>query len=143
MREAIQGDVHDKDIQKAEDDFKIKIESTWHVALQKLPIIYGFDFAGTRTNIEAWLELKNRNFTVGTYDDTMINLNKWMKAKELRDTTKISTYLCIRFEDIDVYTKLTDYTPMEIKWGARTKQTRDWQDIGPAVHIPISEFTQF
>jgi len=143
MRKAIQKDINDKKIQDAEDEFKIKIESTWHIALQKLPIVYGFDFAGTRTEVEAWLELKNRNFEIGKYGDTMINLSKWMKAKELRDTTKLPTFLCVRFEDMDVYTQLTDYTPMEIKWGGRTRLTRDWQDIGPAVHIPIEEFTKF
>ena len=36
--------------------------------------------------------------------------------------------------------KLTDNTVNYIKWGARTKQTRDWQDIQPACHIVIEEF---
>ena len=32
---------------------------------------------------------------------------------------------------------------MDIRWGARTKNTRDWQDIGPAVHISLTEFKEF
>ena len=76
MREAVQKDVNDKNVIKAEDDFRIKIESTWQIALAKLPIVYGFDYSGSRTQIEAWLELKNRNFESSRFDDSIINLNK-------------------------------------------------------------------
>ena len=143
MREAVMKDVQDEKVIKAEDDFRLKIESTWHIALGRLPIVYGFDYAGSRTQIEAWLELKNRNFESSRFDDSIINLNKWIKGKELRDSTDLPTYLCVRYTDIDLYVRLTDHLPHNIAWGGRTTQTRDWQDIGPVVHIPISEFTEF
>ena len=66
-----------------------------------------------------------------------------MKAKELRDSTNIPTILAVRYKDKDLWCALTDDTDMEIRWGARTKNTRDWQDIGPAVHININEFKEF
>lgn len=63
-----------------------------------------------------------------------------MKAKELRDSTGLPTFLAIRYTDTDVYCNLTDDTTHYIKWGARTKQKRDWQDEQPACHIVIEEF---
>ena len=143
MRKAIQKDINDKNVIKNEKDFKHLLEGRWNMCLNKLPIDYRFDYACVnKKGIVAWIELKNRNLHSYTFKDSMINLNKWLKAKELRDGTGIPTILAVRYYDKCLYIRLEDDTPHTIKWGARTKKTRDDQDIGPAVHIPISAFKE-
>ena len=90
--------------------------------------------------LKGFVELKKRLFKSTKYNDSLINLNKWMKAKELRDCTGLPTILAVRYTDRDMYCNLTDNTTYFVKWGARTKQTRDWQDVQPACHIVIEEF---
>lgn len=124
--------------------FKRAIENHWNCRFEKLPIDYRFDYALIKNNkIRAWVELKNRELNSNDFTDSMINLNKWMKAKELRDSTNIPTILAVRYKDKDLWCILADDTEIEIRWGARTKNTRDWQDIGPAVHIKLTEFKEF
>ena len=80
---------------------------------------------------------------IGIWKDNKIlnpDLGEWMKAKELRDSTGLPTFLAVKYTDKDVYCNLTNNTAHYIKWGARTKQTRDWQDVQPACHIVIEEF---
>ena len=124
--------------------FKRAIEKHWRCSLEKLPLDYRLDFALIKNKkIQAWVELKNRNLQSDDFNDSMINLNKWMKAKELRDSTNIPTILAVRYKDKDLWCALADDTEREVRWGARTKNTRDWQDIGPAVHIKLTEFKEF
>ena len=143
MRESIQKDVFNSDVLRAEDEFIQCIRIRWGVNVEKLPITYGFDYAVLKDKeIVGFIELKNRNFKTTDFNDSMINLNKWLKGEELRDGTGLLTILACRYQDKDIYCKMTDSTKREVRWGARTKQTRDWQDIGPAVHIDIKEFKE-
>ena len=143
-RQQILNDVNSPRYTAGEKMFKEAIESYWNCSLEKLPIDYRFDYALIKDNqIKAWMELKNRQFYAKDFPDSMINLNKWMKGKELRDSTNIPTILAVRYKDKDLWCILTDDTKMDIRWGARTKNTRDWQDIGPAVHISLTEFKEF
>ena len=143
-RQSIQGDVFSKKHIDGEDKFKKFIEECWGCSLEKLPIDYRLDYAVIVNGIiKAWIELKNRNLYSYDYQDSMINLNKWMKAKEFRSISNIPTLLAVRYKDKDLFCELTDETDIEIRWGARTKNTRDWQDIGPAVHIKLTEFKEF
>ena len=124
-----------------EDEFIEDIRIKWGVNFEKLPIVYGFDYAILKDGeIIGFIELKNRQFNTTDFSDSMINLNKWLKGKELRDGTGLLTILACRYFDKDIYCKLTDDTERTVRWGARTKNTRDWQDIGPAVHIDMKEF---
>ena len=143
-RQEIQKDINSSKHIAGEDMFKRAIENHWNCRLEKLPIDYRLDFALLKNKkIKAWIELKNRNLNSTDFNDSMINLNKWMKAKELRDSTNIPTILAVRYKDKDIWCTLADDTEMEIRWGARTKNTGDWQDIGPAVHISLKEFKEF
>lgn len=143
-RIAIENDINSPKHIAGEDMFKKAIENYWNCKLEKLPIDYRLDYALIKNNkIRAWVELKNRDLNSTDFDDSMINLNKWMKAKEFRDSTNIPTILAVRYKDADLWCALTDDTHIKIKWGARTKNTRDWQDIGPAVHIYLTEFKEF
>ena len=139
MREKIQNDIIVGEIK--EKNFKISIEKKWDCELKKLAIVYGFDFAIIKGGeLKGFVELKKRNFKTTEFDDSMINLNKWMKAKELRDSIGLPTLLACRYIDKDIYCNLKETTKRKLKWGARTSKTRDWQDIHPAVHIDINEF---
>ena len=139
MRKAIQNDIKYHELK--EPEFRDSIQKKWNCDLEKLAIVYGFDYAIVKDGqLKGFLELKRRLFESYKYNDSMINLNKWLKAKELRDGTNLPTFLAIKYTDRDLYCKLTDNTVNYIKWGARTKQTRDWQDIQPACHIMIEEF---
>ena len=143
-RSQIQSDINSSKHIAGEDMFKRAIENHWNCRLEKLPIDYRFDYALIKNyQIKAWIELKNRQFNSDDFSDSMINLNKWMKGKELRDSTNIPTILAVRYKDKDLWCILADDTNMDIRWGARTKNTRDWQDIGPAVHISLTEFKEF
>ena len=139
MREKIQNDIIVGEIK--ERNFKISIEEKWDCELKKLAIVYGFDFAIIKGGeLKGFVELKKRNFKTTEFDDSMINLNKWMKAKELRDSTGLPTLLACRYIDKDIYCTIDMDISHKLKWGARTKNTRDWQDIQPAIHIDINEF---
>ena len=141
MRDKIQNDIKVCEIK--EKAFKTDIEKRWGCQLKKLAIVYGFDYAVVKgSEIRGFLELKNRNFQTTDFNDSIINLNKWMKAKELRDATGLPTILACRYKDKDIFCKITMETDYKLKWGARTKNTRDWQDIQPAVHINIKEFKE-
>lgn len=141
MREAIQGDIFNSENLRNEDALIQSIRIRWGVNVEKLPIVYGFDYAVLKDNeIVGFIELKTRHFKTTDFGDSMINLSKWLKGKELRDGTGLLTILACRYKDKDIYCKLTDDTKRIVRWGARTKNTRDWQDIGPAVHIDIKEF---
>ena len=143
-RPSVEKDVFSEKHVKEEDYFKKDIENYWVCKLEKLPIDYRLDYAVIREGeIVAWIELKNRKLYSDQYQDSMINLNKWMKAKEFRGISDIPTLLAVRYKDKDLWCFLTDEMDMEIRWGARTKNTRDWQDIGPAVHIKLTEFKEF
>lgn len=143
-RPSVEKDVFSEKHVKEEDYFKKDIENYWGCKLEKLPIDYRLDYAVIREGeIVAWIELKNRKLYSDQYQDSMINLNKWMKAKEFRGISDIPTLLAVRYKDKDLWCFLTDEMDMEIRWGARTKNTRDWQDIGPAVHIKLTEFKEF
>ena len=143
-RQAIQNDINSSKHIEGEDMFKRAIEKHWRCSLEKLPLDYRLAFALIMNKkIQAWVELKNRNLQSDDFNDSMINLNKWMKAKELRDSTNIPTILAVRYKDKDLWCALSDDTEREVRWGARTKNTRDWQDIGPAVHIKLTEFKEF
>ena len=139
MRDKIQNDIAISELK--EKDFKESIEKKWNCQLKKLAIVYGFDYAIIKSGkITGFLEIKKRNFKTKSFPDSLINLNKWIKAKELRDSTGLPTILACSYIDKDIYCSLKSNTPHELRWGARTTNTRDWQDIQPAVHIPISEF---
>ena len=139
MRKAIQNDIKHHELR--EPEFRDSIQKKWKCDLYKLAIVYGFDYAIVKNEkLKGFIEIKRRLFESYKYKDSLINLNKWMKAKELRDSTGLPTILAIKYTDRDVYCNLTDDTTHYIKWGARTKKTRDWQDIQPACHIVIEEF---
>ena len=141
MRDKIQNDIKVCEIK--EKAFKIDIEKRRGCQLKKLAIVYGFDYAVVKgSEIRGFLELKNRNFITTDFNDSIINLNKWMKAKDLRDATGLPTILACRYKDKDIFCRLTMETDYKLKWGARTKNTRDWQDVQPAVHINIKEFKE-
>ena len=146
MRVEVIKDVNNSAIQEAEYKFKRDIELVWHCDLERLPITYHFDYGVIRYHqIQAWIELKNRGFESYRYPDSLINLSKWMKGIELYESTGIPSILAVRYTDEDLYYTLKKEhiidKRVKVKWGARTKKTRDWQDIGPAVHIPISLLT--
>lgn len=148
MRTEVIRDVNNAAIQEAEFKFKRDIELVWHCELERLPITYHFDYGIIRygRKITAWIELKNRNFESWKYPDSLINLSKWMKGLQLQETTGVPSVLACRYTDgRDLYYNLNPQHIKDgrvmVKWGARTKKTRDWQDIGPAVHIPIDLFS--
>ena len=141
MRTKIQNDVVAFELK--EKEFKDSIEKKWNCQLNKLAIVYGFDYAIIKFGkIKGFLEMKKRNFKTDSFQDSLINLNKWMKAKELRDSTNLPTILACSYIDKDIYCNLKEDTRHELRWGARTKNTRDWQDIQPAVHIPMKHFKE-
>ena len=144
MRLQVVEDVNNPEIQENEKKFKEDIEKIWKCNLERLPIVYSFDYAVVphSKNIKAWIELKNRNFYSYTFKDSLINLSKWIKGNELQDNTGLPSILALRYYDKDLYYKFNKNDNIIIKWGARTKKTRDWQDIGPAVHIPMELFKE-
>ena len=144
MRTKIQNDI--KVCELKEKEFKESLERKWNCQLHKLALDYRFDYAIVKAGrMRGFLEIKKRNFKTTDFPDSMINLNKWIKAKELRDSTGLPTLLACRYTDKDVYCELEMEIlnePYCVRFGARTKNTRDWQDIQPAVHIPMKHFKE-
>ena len=101
MRLQVVEDVNNPEIQENEKKFKEDIEKIWKCNLERLPIVYSFDYAVVphSKNIKAWIELKNRNFYSYTFKDSLINLSKWIKGNELQDNTGLPSILALRYYD--------------------------------------------
>ena len=112
------------------------IEQGFNCVLHKLPKSYRLDFMATRMDKPvAWIEVKCRKHASTKYPTLMLSLSKYMEAKRLAANTSVPSYLVVRFTDCIKYCPF-DYGT-DLRWGGRTKNTRDSRDIEPVLHFPI------
>lgn len=110
--------------------------------LQKLPISYGVDFFCMHNDCPVWIEFKRRSHPFGRYPDVMLSALKWWKAVSLARETMGTFIFAVGFDDlvgITSWNSDNQWVP-EIRYGGRTKNTRDQADVEPVVHISIDRF---
>lgn len=109
----------------------------------KLPVSYHLDYMVEREGkATAWAEVKCRNNPSTRYPDLMLSILKWNVGVGLSIHTGLPFILVAGFDDgVFWYRYKPDHT-IPIRWGGRTKNTRDRADIEPVAHIPIPLFTK-
>lgn len=92
----------------------------------------------------AWLEIKCRKVSRGTYPTLMLSVAKWVAGIQMAQATGGSFVVIAGYTDgIWRYR----YRPQDVsdglirlEYGGRTTQTRDSGDIEPVMHIPTWMF---
>lgn len=107
------------------------------------PNKFEIDYIAKRGNkIVAWVEIKQRNYTMGEinlFGGYMLSLKKWMMAKSLFEVTGVKFALGISATD-GVYIGSFDcFYNQNIILGGRTDRN-DSEDIEPCVLIPTNRF---
>ena len=125
--------------------FRQKIESVWNCTLKKMHYHHIIDFMLIYNNeARSWVEVKCLNKTSNKYPHTILSLSKFMKGVEYYNVTGLPFVFATRLEDGDYYYKYDPEHPkFVIRWGGRTKQTRDKYDIEPIINIPMVYFKEF
>jgi hypothetical protein len=127
-----------------------RVGKAWGATPTKLPKFYKCDWALTRgDSVEAFIEVRCRNFTYEKYPTIIISSEKWAYLVNRDKTLHRPFFFCVRFADDKIYyvrpSHLAD-AKFVVKMGGRTaggKNDRgDWQDIEPVVHIPTEAFKQ-
>lgn len=142
---------------EAETRLKEQLEHLWNVTLHKLPRFYQIDFVATRPvaeesdDILGWVEVKCRTHSCTQYQTIILAVSKWLKLIELAKETLTPAMFAVAFTDATYYIDAGLYAQavaekgrrgVRYRWGGRTVNTRDEQDIEPVVHIPIKIMTR-
>ncbi|MBD3393354.1 MAG: hypothetical protein GF418_14600 [Chitinivibrionales bacterium] len=124
-----------------ERQFAAVLSRVWGRKLRPLPKNYVLDYGISRAGrLTAFLEIKVRTFQSTKYASTIVNLDKWIAAREIAQTTGMSCILAVRFTDADFYyTELGTGDGVSFAFGGRHDRG-DWQDMGVAVYIPMKFF---
>ncbi|HJQ26398.1 MAG TPA: hypothetical protein VKA60_20965 [Blastocatellia bacterium] len=118
-----------------------RLEQAWGCSLKKLTVPYRVDFALEKDDsIQAWLEVKCRNYPSTRYPTLMISVLKWETGILHSRTTGLPFIIAIGFTDCIRFYRYSDKHKVTFKWGGRTRATRDNSDIEPVVHIPLELF---
>jgi len=86
----------------------------------------------------AMAEIKRRHHNYGTFGTIVLGLNKFKDGVEYQTQTGLEFYLFFGFDDGVYFYHYKPGDVFPVVWGGRTTNTRDEQDIGPTIHIPIS-----
>lgn len=118
-----------------------RIEAAWNCSLRKLTIPYRIDFALEKDeSVQAWVEVKCRNYPSSRYSTLMISVLKWETGILHAQTTGLPFIIAIGFTDCIKFYRHSDNHKVTFRWGGRTRMTRDQSDIEPVVHIPMDLF---
>jgi hypothetical protein len=139
-----------EDTLRAETELKERIEHVWKCALHKLPAFYQVDFVATSNEddsfIIGWLEVKCRSHALAKYPTVLLAASKWLKLVELARDTGLPSFFVAAFTDavlyLDVGKAIEAKGLFRYRWGGRTVNKRDDQDVEPVVHIPIALMTR-
>ena len=131
---------------RAEGEIAAIIGKRLHLRLFKLPIAYGLDFVGTDAlgRFVAWFEVKDRHgFRWGQYSTVMLSVLKVKAAYRLTDAFELPALFIVR--DVTGDIRGINFSTIQgrsdwLRWGGRTRATRDSGDIEPVAHIPIDLF---
>ena len=115
--------------------------SKWGTEFRKLPTSYRLDFMVTSAGQAAgWEEVKCRTHKSNQYDTVLLSLSKWHAGIDLHEKSGLPFIFVVSFKDAVFRYLYSVEDCIHIRWGGRTKATRDSADIEPVVHIPIGLF---
>tara|TARA_R110000751_G_scaffold101852_3_gene196191 strand:+ start:569 stop:1066 length:498 start_codon:yes stop_codon:yes gene_type:complete len=118
------------------------IEKKWVCQSSKLAIKHQLDYLLLRNQKGvAWVEIKARGTPLRQYPSCMIAMTKIMAARALSETSKLPSFLVVRWSDNCGYIRIDTLLDFEISMGGRTDRG-DKQDIEPVMLIPIHNFTE-
>jgi len=127
-----------------ETEFAQKIQERFNCELKKLPISHKIDFAAVREDqVVAWLEIKIRNCCVLQYNTYMISYSKYQELKLKAFTSGNAAIIAVRWNNEDRFYRVNESNVISLRWGGRTVQRRDFEDVEPMVHIPVAEMISF
>jgi len=110
--------------------------------VRKLPIKYQADFGlfeNSTGNLKRWVEVRCRTTASHAYPTLIVSLDKIMAAENLVRSTGIPFVFMCEWTDTTGTVRINKASDYDIKWGGRN-ELRDWQDVEPVCHIPISHF---
>jgi hypothetical protein len=117
-----------------------RVCAAWKCEAVKLPIEMRVDFALCRANkVVSWAEVRQRR---RRFDPYYINLQKWVAAAELAEVTGKPAFFVVCWPDWFGYVH-ADASLVKgdlLITGRRDRD--DWQDIAPAVSVPLSLFRE-
>jgi hypothetical protein len=123
------------------------LECLWDVKLHKLPISYQLDFIMLKNGTaRGFVEMKGKHSIsfekVQEYKGYLINLNKLERASSLMRTTGLEFRIVV--EGNGSVWAARYIKPPEINCVLFTGRTDrgDWQDVEPAVRLPVEDFKQ-
>lgn len=118
-----------------------RLEKAWECSLRKLTVPYRVDFALEKEGaVQAWVEVKCRNYPSTRYPTLMISVLKWETGIMRAQATGLPFIIAIGFADGIKYYRYSSEHKVSFTWGGRTRLTRDQSDIEPVVHIPMELF---
>jgi hypothetical protein len=119
------------------------LSQAWDADLCKVPTSYGLDYIvfGAGKFI-GWVEVKTRPTMVwGDYPDVMVSLSKIRSAFVWSLMFGKPVYFCVRDANGELRAaSISTVDPEWVKYGGRTRNTRDPADIEPVAHIPLDQF---
>jgi len=111
----------------------------WNCDVVKLPRSYRLDYAALRQKrVIGWLELKRRYRNFTDHDRVFLSLQKVLAARELHESTGLSCFFVIQFNDGFFYTDILLQRRV-IEFRGRVDRG-DWQDQEAVIAIPLSDF---
>jgi hypothetical protein len=131
---------------RAENEIGAVIQQVYGFRLHKLAIAYSLDFGavGPDNLVKFWCEVKARTgMQWGQYPTVMLSMQKLMAAIRLWDASGLPVLFFVRDADGDIRQfdlMLARGRSDWVRWGGRTRQTRDSADIEPVAMIPIELF---
>ncbi len=128
-----------------EQGFASLIADRFGAAVHKLPVSYAVDYLVLpRRGGRVWVEYKRRRHTYGTYPDVVLSALKWWHGTSLATQTGAKFVFVVQWDDSIGYVQYDPQQPWipELKWGGRTKATRDLADVEPVFHLPIKRFVK-
>jgi hypothetical protein len=108
----------------------------------KVPAHYRVDgcFTDKNGNLAAWVEVKNRTCSKGTYPTYLISLNKVREGLALAKDTGVPFVLLVKWTDGCFELPIAEL-PLSIRVGGRSDRN-DWQDQEPVCFFDINSFRQ-
>lgn len=128
---------------RREAECRARIERIWQCSIEKNPKFYQIDLVAVKTGrIIFFFEVKGKGHYSTRYPTAFIGLAKWLKLVEVNRVTGIDTFLFFPFKDDQIIYANVALVKPTYRWGGRSRDQRDDQDLEPEVHIEIAEMKE-
>lgn len=143
LTESFLSDVETAEHKIAQADLAGRVEVYWDVSLVDMKTESSLDYGVIKEGIlSAWIELKCRTHSFGTFLEYMIELKKWNALRRYTATTNLKAFIGVGFTDGDFWVDVGEVKEFRVAPGGRTD--RDWKrDTGSMVYFDIKYFKKW